>query len=287
MKRLIINADDFGLTRGVNRAIAEAHERGVLISATLMANGPEFDEAIALAKRLPRLSIGCHIDLVQLAPVSPPKTLPTLTRGDRFRPGFGRFARAALQNRLSAAEISAEARAQISKLQRAGIAVSHFDTHKHTHMFPRVLRPLLQAAKEYGIRAVRNPFEPDAIVRFSEVSLRPKLLGRFCAVRAFHTMAGNFRQMVAAEGMVTTDGTVGVVLTGFWDERRLQALVRRIPEGTWELVAHPGYDEPSLRPLSVLTTSREKELALLMSTNIRDVLQESSIQLISYRDLLS
>lgn len=287
MKRLIINADDFGLTRGVNLAIVEAHERGVVTSATLMASGPEFDEAVDFARRFPRLSVGCHVDLIQFAPVSPPSQLPTLTRSDHFRPGFARFARAALRNRLNADEIRNEAAAQMRKLQSAGITPTHFDTHKHTHLFPRVLRPLLQAAKDCGIGAVRNPFEPDPIVRLSEVSLRPKLLSRYCAVRAFQSMAGKFHQMVKAEGLVTTDGTVGIVLTGFLDERRLRTLLRRIPEGTWELVTHPGYNDAALGPLSALTASRETELTLLTSRSTRDLLREFGVELISYRDLLS
>jgi hopanoid biosynthesis associated protein HpnK len=287
MKRLIINADDFGLTRGVNRAIVEAHEQGVVTSASLMASGPEFDEAVALARRLPRLAIGCHVDLIQLAPVSPPSQLPTLARGSSFRPGFARFARAALRNRLSPDEIRSEAAAQMRKLQSAGILLTHFDTHKHTHLFPRVLRPLLQAAKECGVSAVRNPFEPAPILRVSELCSRAALLSRYCAVRAFQSMAGKFRKLVEAEGLATTDGTLGIVLTGFLDQRRLRALIPRIPEGAWELVTHPGYSDAGLRSLSALTAARETELALLTSATTRDLLRERGVQLISYRDLIS
>jgi hopanoid biosynthesis associated protein HpnK len=287
VKRLIINADDFGLTAGVNRAIAEAHQRGVVTSASMMAGGAQLDEAIALARTLPQLSIGCHVDLIQLVPVSAPGQIPTLTDGATFRPGFVRFARAALRNRLSAAEITSEAAAQMAKLQSAGLALTHFDTHKHTHLFPRVLRSLLTAAKMRGIRAVRNPFEPGPGVRFSQVSLRPKLFSRYCAVRAFQSMAGKFRRIVEAEGLATTDGTVGIVLTGFLNRRRLDALIRRIPEGTWELVTHPGYSDGALRPLSALTASRETELALLTSGDTRALLQDCGVDLISYRDLVA
>jgi hopanoid biosynthesis associated protein HpnK len=286
MKRLIINADDFGLTRGVNCAIAKAHQCGVVTSATLMACGPEFEGAVALARTLPQLSIGCHVDLIQLAPVSLPARIPTLADGDRFRPGFARFARAALRNRLSAEEIAAEAAAQMRKLQSAGLALTHFDTHKHTHLFPQVLRPLLRAAKGCGIRAVRNPFEPQPMVKLAEVSSTPKLLSRYCAVRAFRSMTAKFRKLVEAEGMITTDGTVGIVLTGFLNEPRLHKLIRRIPEGTWELVTHPGYSDAALRPLSALTASRERELELLTSPKTRTLLKESGVDLISYRELL-
>ena len=284
MKRLIVNADDFGLTRGVNRAIAEAHQHGVVTSATLMAGGPAFDEAVALARSLPRLSVGCHVYLIQLAPISLPAQIPTLADGTNFRPGFARFARAALSNRLSAEEISTEAAAQMHRLQSAGLALTHFDTHKHTHMFPQVLRPLLQAAKQCGIRAVRNPFEPKAVVGLSDVSSHPKLLSRYCAVRALRSMASKFRRMVEAEGMVTTDGTVGIVFTGFLNEQRLATLIHHIPEGTWELVTHPGYSDAALRPLSRLTASRERELELLTSARIRELLEEFGVELISYEN---
>jgi hopanoid biosynthesis associated protein HpnK len=287
MKRLIINADDFGLTRGVNRAIAEACQRGVVTSATLMAAGPEFDEAVALARSLPRLSVGCHVDLIQLSPISPTAQISTLVEGTKFRPGFARFARAALSNRLSAEEIAREAAAQMGKLQAAGIELTHLDTHQHTHVFPAVLRGLLQAAKQCGVRAVRNPFEPRGLVKLSEVTSRPNLLSRYCAVRALGTMAAKFRRMVEAEGMVTTDGTVGIVLTGFLNEQRLEKLIRRVPEGTWELVTHPGYSDAALRPLSRLTASRERELELLTSAKTRELLNESRIEAISYRELLT
>ena len=219
--------------------------------------------------------------------MSAPGQIPTLTNGATFRPGFVRFARAALRNRFSAAEITSEAAAQMAKLQSAGLALTHFDTHKHTHLFPRVLRPLLMAAKMRGIRAVRNPFEPGPVVRFSQVSLRPKLFSRYCAARAFQSMAGKFRRIVEAEGLVTTDGTVGIVLTGFLNRRRLDALIRRIPEGTWELVTHPGYSDAALLPLSALTASRETELALLTSPSTRDLLKQCGVALISYRDLVA
>jgi hopanoid biosynthesis associated protein HpnK len=287
MKRLIINADDFGLTRGVNRAITEAHQHGVVTSATLMACGPETEEAVALARTLPQLSIGCHVDLIQLSPVCSPAQIPTLADGAKFRPGFARFARAALRNRLSAEEIATEAAAQMRKLQSAGIELTHFDSHMHTHLFPQVLRPLLRAAKECGIRAVRNPFEPKPMVKLAEVSSTPKLFSRYCAVRALHSMAAKFRRLVEAEGMITTDGTVGIVLTGFLNEQRFQNLIRRIPEGTWELVTHPGFSDAALRPLSALTASRERELELLTSAKTRVLLQESGVELISYRDLLA
>src|SRR5712672_3642287 len=161
MRRLIVNADDFGLTSGVNRAIVESHTRGIVTSATLMANGRGFEDATRLAKTVPRLSVGCHVVLIDGEPVLDAAQIPSLTSsnsgGVRFRDGLKSFAARALTGRVNEREIELEATAQIRKLESAGISVSHLDTHKHTHLFPTVLRPVLRAARSCGVRAVRNP----------------------------------------------------------------------------------------------------------------------------------
>ena len=155
MRRLIVNADDFGFTSGVNRAIVEAHTRGVVTSSTLMANGPAFAEASLLAKGNPRLSVGCHVVLIDGDPVVDSQQLPSLTAQGHFRDGLKTFAARAIAGRMNAEEIRAEATAQIRKIQAAGISVSHVDTHKHTHLFPKILRPVLHAAAECGRCAIR------------------------------------------------------------------------------------------------------------------------------------
>jgi predicted glycoside hydrolase/deacetylase ChbG (UPF0249 family) len=158
--RLIVNADDFGLTRGINRAIAELASAGVLTSTTLMANGPAFDDAVAIAHTHPTLGVGCHIVLTDGVPISPPETIPTLLGPDRktFRPRLLSFLQALFLNRIRREEILLEARAQIEKLQAAGITVTHADTHKHTHLFPAVAAPLLDVCEALSIPAIRNPF---------------------------------------------------------------------------------------------------------------------------------
>ena len=287
MKRLIVNADDFGLTGGVNRAIAEAHERGLVSSATLMANGPTFGEAVHLAHSMPNLAIGCHVDLIQLSPVSAPDKVKSLVEGDRFRPGFTRFAANAMRGKMNAAEITAEATAQMRKLQNAGIQVSHFDTHKHTHVFPPVLKALLRAADECGVRAVRNPFEPESAVSLRRAAERWQVLSRWVAVQSLRALAADFRRQVEQVGLATTDGTVGIALTGHMDQRSLCELLKHVPQGTWELVTHPGYAGPELAALSKLTSSREEELRCLTSVEVRRVLEESGIEVISYADLVN
>jgi hopanoid biosynthesis associated protein HpnK len=286
MRRLIVNADDFGFTSGVNRAIVEAHTRGVVTSSTLMANGRAFAEAAQLAKTVPKLSVGCHVVLTDGAPVLAPDQLPSLTTAARFRDGMVAFAARAVTGRMDADEIAAEAAAQIRKIQSAGLTVSHIDTHKHTHLFPRILRPLLSAAAACGVRAIRNPFGPRLPLRSSHLLARPGLWTRYAEVRILGGFAGKFRQAVDREGFTTPDGTLGIVVTGALDERLFYAIAGSIPEGIWEFVCHPGYNDADLRAGQTrLRGSRETELRVLTLPAARDVLAQQGIELISYRDL--
>lgn len=287
MRRLIINADDFGYTRGVNRAILEAHTRGVLTSSTLMAQGSAFAEAVQLTKTMPQLSIGCHVVLIDGEPALDADNVPSLTEARRFRDGLKSFAARALAGRLDAEEVAAESGAQIRQLQAAGIPVSHVDTHKHTHLFPQILRPLLRAAKECGVRAVRNPFGPRLPLRSSHLFTRPNLWTRFAEMRILRGFAGRFHSAVDAEGFVTTNGTLGIEVTGALDETLFHAIAKSIPNGTWEFVCHPGYNDADLQAAHTrLRESRETELRVLTLPGARELLLQEGVKLISYRDLL-
>lgn len=285
MRRLIINADDFGLTSGVNRAVAEANRSGVLTSATLMANARAFDEAAGLAQALPALKTGCHVVLIDGDPVS--TGLTSLTNGsNRFRSSLKEFALAAIRGRIAAQEIQRETEAQIRKIQAQGIALTHVDSHKHTHMLPHVLRPVLRAARVCGIRAVRNPFEPLRTWPRGTVAAAPGMWLRSAGVMAFQMFAGKFRQALKEEGMVSTDGTVGIAATGKLDQRTLLSILGALPEGTWELVCHPGYSDADLQAAGTrLTASREVELAALTSAETKEALARQKMELISYADL--
>ncbi len=287
MRRLIINADDFGLTCGVNRAIVEAHAYGVVTSSTLMANGPAFDDAVRLASSNPRLGIGCHAVLVDGTPLLNGPEIPSLishSRDVRFRQSPSGFALRAMGGRLNREEIEAEVTAQIRKLQSAGLAVSHLDTHKHVHIFPQVLQPLLRAARACSVRAIRNPF---GRVGFSFIASRPNLWKRYGELKLLSRFAERFRQAVADVGMVTTDGSLGIVATGTLDDRLFRFILENVPDGTWELVCHPGYNDAELQSVRTrLRESRAVELRLLTSNETRKVLTRSGVQLISFRDLI-
>ena len=287
MRRLIVNADDFGLTPGVNRAIVEAHAQGMVTSATLMANAAGFEDAVRLAKSCPELSVGCHVVLVDGTPVSSPSQIPTLTGGadcGRFERRLSSFAMRAVGGSLNPAEVETEVAAQIRKLQAGGIQPSHVDTHKHSHVFHQVLRPVLRAAKACGVRAIRNPF---GRVAFSAVLGRPKLWKRYGELMLLNPLARNFLRSVQGEGMRTPDGSVGIAATGALDERLFRQILETLPDGTWEFVSHPGYNDADLGNVQTrLRQSRETELHLLTSPAIRETLERNGIELISYRDLV-
>ena len=150
----------------------------------------------------------------------------------------------ALLGRLDENEIEAEATAQIRKLQAAGITVTHLDSHKHTHMFPRVLRPLLRAARvaacgRYGIHLSAS--------RALNWLHRPSLWRRWAEVGILRGLARQFREAVRQAGISTPDGTLAIVATGSLNERLLRLMVENLPDGTWELVCHPGYNDADLR----------------------------------------
>lgn len=286
MRRLIVNADDFGFTPGVNRAIVQAHTNGVVTSSTLMANGRAFAEAVQLAKVSPKLSVGCHVVLIDGQPILNTATLPTIADPEGFRDGLKSFAARALAGRMKPSEIQAEVKAQIQKIQSAGIVVSHVDSHKHTHIFPQILRPLLRAARECGVYAVRNPFGPRFPLRSSQLLRRPNLWTRLAEVQVLGRFAGQFRRAVAQEHFATPAGTLGIEVTGTLDETLFQAIAESIPEGTWEFVCHPGYNDADLAAANTrLRQSRELELRVLTMPEARNILAQRGIQLISYHDL--
>ncbi len=281
MGRLIVNADDFGLTAGVNRAIAELH-------AAAFSPAPRSWRAQALqtkpstiARSTPTLGVGCHVVLVDGEPVLPPRQIPSLVdpRTGSLHPTLTAFLPRLFTGRIRLAEIEAETRAQIEFLQSKGLHLTHIDTHKHTHMFPAVLRSVLRAARACGIRAVRNPFEPAWALRAAIGA--PWL--RLAQVSALRWLEPVCRRIIAEEGFSTTDGTVAIAGTGILDAATLRCLLKQMPAGTWELVTHPGYNDADLaRVRTRLRASRDIERQALA------VLKEfPTIGLVSFADLRS
>ena len=289
MTRLIVNADDLGLTRGVNRAIFRAQKDGIVTSATLMANANAFDDAVAGlgAMSARALSVGCHIVLVDGTPLSASPAIPSLLDSEqeaRFRRKFWKFALAASRGLISAQEVETEATAQIRKIQQAGIEVSHLDCHKHAHMFPAVLEGVLRAAATTGVGAIRNPFEP-GFARPAAVMFSGKNAIRSAETALLHRKyARQFREMVQQHGLVTTDGSIGVTVTGALDLKLFAESLRHLPTtGTYEFVCHPGYNDANLAAAGTrLLQSRETELSVLCSEEARAILRARNVELISF-----
>jgi chitin disaccharide deacetylase len=279
MTRLIINADDFGQTAGINRAVLELHKAGLLTSATLMARAAATDEAIEIARATPTLGVGCHIVLSDGEPVLPPSQIPSLLdpSTNLFIPGLTVFLGRLFTCRLRAEEIESEVTAQIQYLQSRGVHITHVDTHKHTHMFPSVLRPLLRGARACGIHSVRNPFEPIWAIRATASTG----VVRAAQVTSLRCLRSRWHRILTEEGFATTGGTLGVSSTGALDTVTLHRLLDRVPAGTWELVTHPGYNDADLaRVPTRLRASRDIEREALPALG-----EFSALDLIPFSEL--
>jgi predicted glycoside hydrolase/deacetylase ChbG (UPF0249 family) len=281
MSRLILNADDFGLTPGINRAIAELHVAGALTSATLMATGPAFDDAAAIARATPTLGIGCHLVLTDGTPVSDPITLPTLCpNGQNFRPSLVAFIRDLLLHRIDPAEIQREALAQFHKIEDADIRVTHFDSHKHTHMFSAVATQLRGVLKRREFVALRNPFEPAFARHTANAPLKRRL-----EVALLNRFKPAWER--ATTGILTTDGTIGISATGSLNADTLRDTLASLPDhGTFELLCHPGYNDADLdRVTTRLHSHRELEYQALLQQIPLLRSQPNAPHLIHYGDL--
>lgn len=257
MKRLIINADDFGYTRGVNAGIVHAHREGVLTSATVMANGGAFEDAARLARETPTLDVGCHLVLVEG---------PSLITGELLPETPRQLLIALAMRRI---DVYAELRAQIEKIIAAGIRPTHLDSHKHTHLAPSVFRIVLRLASEFGISYVRLPL--DRTVRFARLP---------CA------MASRYYRGLATDYHIRmTDHFLGFRLTGSLNEDTFTAALSRLPEGTTEFMCHPGFLDPELEQAPTrLKESRSLEVEALTSPRARELMTAKGIRLSSFAD---
>ena len=268
MKRLVVNADDFGYARDVNAGIIEAHTKGILTATTLMANGVAFDDAVRLAQDHKDLDVGCHLVLVggrsvlnedTCLPASVPELLKQLA--------------------LRRIDPYPELRAQVTKILSTGLKPTHLDTHKHTHLAPPVLDAVARLSQEFAIRWVRRPFD-------FPLSGGPVPFGKRAVSRSLQVLRSNFHRKLSRYGCLTTDYFAGFQLTGYLQTPQLIAILRTLPDGITEFMCHPGYCTDELRAMATrLKESRERELEALVADEVRITLEVSGIQLLRYRDL--
>jgi chitin disaccharide deacetylase len=287
MKQLILNADDFGLTRGVNEGIIRAHREGILTSATLMACGDAFDHAVELAKRNPRLGVGCHLVLVGGKAVAPGEEIPSLASKDgRLPDSLGVFVARLTAGMIRIKEIERELRAQIQKIRGVGIEPTHLDTHKHTHAHPAVMHAVARVAGEFGITRVRKPMENLGDSWESSRGEGSGISSELLAAAAARAATPLFYSVAQRYGLRFPDYFLGLAMTGHLGPEALQRMIRTVQEGTTEIMLHPGVCDSDLRNLETrLLLERDSELAALVAPGAKSAVEERGIRLITYAGL--
>ena len=291
MKNLIVNADDLGWTEGVNRGILDAFRRGIVTSTSLLANGAAFAEAVKAAKSAPRLGVGVHLNLSDGAPVADRETVMSLLNDDgNLADGPERLLLKRARLKLVLDEVEEEWDAQIQKVRDAGIRPTHLDGHKHVHMLPGLFEIVLRLAKKHGIEAIR--------VSLEESSLRAALasgskhragvvMKQGVQARGLKLLARDARKQAARMGIATADYFCGIAQTGELTLEGVERLLKELPEGTTELICHPGYADEALQKTATrLQASRQKELDILTDTRIRKLVASQGIRLIDYGSVI-
>lgn len=284
MKYLIVNADDFGLTAGVNRAVIEAHRRGILTSATVMANMPAFGEAVQFAKAHPLLGVGLHFNITQGRPIARASEVSSLLNDQgEFPETSTALLRRALTGSLKISQVEIELRAQIERVLNAGLKLTHIDSHKHSHALPPVCETITRVIGDYGINAVRLPRER---WRFPGFDSSAKLITQSFAAFGLAQLCRVGESALRKSGVRTPDSFLGVSQTGFWTKRWLLELIESLPEGVSELMTHPGYDDDELGQVKTrLRASRQNEFMLLTDRDVISAISRSNIFPITYAQL--
>lgn len=287
MKRLIINADDFGLSKGINRGIIKAYQEGILTSASLIVNMPGFEDAISLIRRNPGLTVGIHLNIIRGEPVLPSFKLPSFTIGRCFLRSPLKILGVIYSGKLSLKELEIECRAQIEKLLQRGISITHIDSEKHLHLINPIFAVITKIAREYGISKIRCINE---ISLFDQDTANLSFIFR----RQFYnrlflnmTSAQN-RLLVQRYHLKTADYFCGV---GGMTRLKYERALLNLKNGTTEIMCHPGYieDEWQNYPLSrekyYLNVNREQELNALIDQRLKELIRRLNIELISFKEL--
>jgi predicted glycoside hydrolase/deacetylase ChbG (UPF0249 family) len=268
-KQLVVNADDFGFTPDVNAGIVEAHRDGILTATTLMANGDAFADAVRLAHETPTLDIGCHLVLIGGQSLVTKRAYPATATQLVAALAGGRI------------RVYEELAAQIRRIVDAGLRPTHLDTHKHTHLAPQVLDAVARLAEDFDIRWVRRPFDfPLQALRGGVPRVKRLTSGALGMLRR------RFHHVLENHGCRTTDHFAGFQITGRFRTTELVELMAEIPQGSTELMVHPGHCGPALRAARTrLKESREAELAALVAPEVRSAMRRHGIGLVNYKEL--
>jgi hopanoid biosynthesis associated protein HpnK len=282
-RRLIVSADDFGMSSGVNAGIMAAHRDGILTDASLMVNGAASAEAIDLARATPSLSVGLHLVLVQGRASAEPRDIPALVDATGMFRNHSVWAgvRYFFLPRIRA-QLETEVRAQLDRFLATGLSLSHVDGHLNIHMHPTVLAILLRLTPRYGIRAIRLPREPWRIsLRLDQRERRRKLV----EAAVFGALTRHAAPRLAAHGIRHPDQMFGLHQSGHVDERYCLGVLSALPAGVTEIYSHPARLDAEARRWRPPDYEAEAELRALTSGRVREALAAAGITRMSYRDL--
>lgn len=287
MKNLIVNADDLGWTEGVNRGIAEAHRGGLVTSASLLANGRAFVSALDVARSNLELGVGVHLNLSNGPPTANPNEVSSLLNAQgQLHLATGALFLRIVTSRLNLDEVQREWEQQIRKVRGSGISPTHLDGHKHVHMLPGLFEIAVRLAKKHGIRGIRISHEDSRLRAWLSSGTQQNttvLLEQAAQARVLKFLARNARDLADHAGLVTTDYFCGIAQTGALTSDGVETLLKNLPDGTTELMCHPGYADDDLQNSPTrLQQSRQAELRILTEERTRKLVAREGIRLISY-----
>lgn len=287
MRNLIVNADDLGWTEGVNRGIAEAHRNGIVTSASLLANGAAFASGVEVARKTPGLGVGVHLNLSDGEPVAPRELVKSLVneRGELEGRTESLLLRLARRSVLLD-EVEREWEAQIQKVRTSGIEPTHLDGHRHVQMLPGLFEIALRLAKRHGIAAIRISHEESSLRAALSAGAKQKgtvVMRQGVQARGLKLLGRDAHEKAERAGIATADYFCGIAQTGELTREGVLRLLEILPEGTTELMCHPGYVDAELaKSATRLQASRQTELKILTDTDIRNLVASQGIRLIDY-----
>ena len=276
LRYIIINADDFGRHAEINRAVEEGLVHGCLRSATVMPGGAAFAGAIDIARRHEELGLGVHFTLVDGHPILPPEEIPSLvgSEGD-FLPDHTALLKRYLKGGVNLEEVRRELAAQLQKIEATGIPISHVDSHQHMHTLPGIIDIVLDLAARAGIRAVRTPRTPLFAGAFGGLG---QLVGRL----GLSTLARLAACKAHRRGLLTPDHFAGIVAGEAVSEGELLHLIAHLPQGTTEVMMHPGTKNDVLQEDSGWQHDFESELAAILSPRVEAALQKAEVEPVNF-----
>ena len=279
LRYIIINADDFGRHAEINRAVEEGLVHGCLRSATVMPGGAAFAGAIDIARRHEELGLGVHLTLVDGHPILPPEEIPSLvgSEGD-FLPDHTALLKRYLKGGVNLEEVRRELAAQLQKIEATGIPISHVDSHQHMHTLPGIIDIVLDLAARAGIRAVRTPRTPLFAGAFGGLG---QLVGRL----GLSTLARLAACKAHRRGLLTPDNFAGIVAGEAVSEGELLHLIAHLPQGTTEVMMHPGMKNDVLQEDSGWQHDFEAELAAILSPRVGEALRKAEVEPVNFRHL--